>query len=62
MLYEVITPGISGIDLPHEYSVAAPRAGLTPAMTAQAQKNALDMAFLSRQEKLELLRKKMNKH
>jgi len=55
-------PGISGIDLPHEYSVAAPRAGLTPAMTAQAQKNALDMAFLSRQEKLELLRKKMNKH
>ena len=39
-------PGISGIDLAHEYRVAAPAAGLTPAMIRQAQANALEMAFL----------------
>jgi adenosine deaminase len=44
-------PAISGIDLRHEFEVAAPRAGLTPAMTRQAQANALEMAFLSASEK-----------
>jgi adenosine deaminase len=44
-------PAISGIDLRHEYTVAAPRAGLTPAQTRQAQANALEMAFLSENEK-----------
>lgn len=48
-------PAISGIDLHHEYEVAAPLAGLTPAMTRQAQANALEMAFLSREEKHKLL-------
>jgi adenosine deaminase len=48
-------PGISGIDLPHEYDVAAPAAGLTPAMIRQAQANALEVAFLSDHEKTELL-------
>jgi adenosine deaminase len=44
-------PAISGIDLRHEFEVAAPRAGLTPAQTRQAQVNALEMAFLSADQK-----------
>ncbi|MBT8059366.1 MAG: adenosine deaminase [Gammaproteobacteria bacterium] len=51
-------PAISGIDLQHEYEVAAPAAGLTPAMTRQAQANALEMAFLPESEKRTLLLKK----
>ena len=51
-------PAISGIDLRHEYEVAAPRAGLTPAETRQAQANALEMAFLSDAEKEALLKRK----
>ena len=47
-------PGISGIDLPHEYEVAAQQAGLDPSMTRKAQANALDMAFLSPGEKTAL--------
>jgi adenosine deaminase len=44
-------PGISGIDLPHEYNIAAPKAGLTEAQIRQTQINALDSAFLTDQEK-----------
>ncbi len=44
-------PVISGIDLAHEYRVAAPAAGLTPAEIRVAQLNALEIAFLSRGEK-----------
>jgi adenosine deaminase len=44
-------PGISNIDLPHEYNVAAPAAGLTPAQIRQAQENALSIAFLSDSER-----------
>jgi adenosine deaminase len=51
-------PGISGIDLPYEYNIAAPQAGLTSAQIHQAQANALDVAFLTRDEKLSLLQKK----
>lgn len=51
-------PAISGIDLRHEFEVAAPRAGLSPQQTRQAQVNALEMAFLSDQEKSDLLLKK----
>ena len=51
-------PGISGIDLPHEYEVAAPAAGLTPDQINQAQHNALEIAFLSPTEKEELLERK----
>ncbi|RPH95359.1 MAG: adenosine deaminase [Lysobacterales bacterium] len=47
-------PAISGIDLRHEFEVAAPRAGLTAAMTRQAQANALEMSFLSDAEKREI--------
>lgn len=38
-------PGISGIDLAHEYEVAAPAAGLTPEQIAQARRNAAAIAF-----------------
>ena len=51
-------PAISGIDLLHEYEVAAPMAGLSPQMTRQAQANALEMAFLPEQEKRGLLETK----
>jgi len=51
-------PTISGIDLRHEYEVAAPKAGLDPAMTHQAQVNALEMAFLAEDEKQALRQKK----
>lgn len=51
-------PGISGIDIHYEYRVAAPAAGLTPEMIRQAQRNALEVAFLTQEEKSNLLRKK----
>jgi adenosine deaminase len=47
-------PGISGIDLPYEYRVAAPAAGLTPELARRAQANALEAAFLSSDEKAAL--------
>ena len=52
-------PAISGIDLRHEYEVAAPLAGLSPQMTLQSQANALEMAFLSDAEKRAILEKKL---
>lgn len=52
-------PGISGIDLRHEYQVAAPAAGLTAAHTRQAQSNALTVAFLSAEEKESLRRRRL---
>ena len=48
-------PAVEGIELPHEYDVAAPAAGLTPADIRQAQENGLAIAFLSDSEKAELL-------
>jgi adenosine deaminase len=48
-------PAISGIDLRHEFEVAAPGAGLTPEQTRRAQANALEMAFLQEGEKRALL-------
>jgi adenosine deaminase len=44
-------PGISAIDLKHEFEVAAPAAGLTVQQIRQAQANALTVAFLSENEK-----------
>jgi adenosine deaminase len=49
-------PGISAIDLAHEYEVAAPAAGLSPEQIHQAQHNGLEVAFLSEEEKQELRR------
>ena len=51
-------PAISGIDLRHEYEVAAPEAGLSEAQIRQAQANALEMAFLPDEEKAALCRKR----
>jgi adenosine deaminase len=48
-------PVISNISLRHEFEVAAPAAGLTPEEIDQAQRNALEIAFLSREEKAALL-------
>ncbi len=38
-------PGISGIDLAHEYEVAAPAAGLSAEQIAQARRNARSLQF-----------------
>ncbi|WP_420645832.1 adenosine deaminase [Candidatus Leptofilum sp.] len=51
-------PGISNIDLPYEYEIAVERAGLYEDQVAQAQQNALTIAFLSEEEKADLLTKK----
>jgi adenosine deaminase len=51
-------PGISAIDLPFEFAVAVERAGLSQKQAAQAQQNALDIAFLSADEKAALRAKK----
>jgi adenosine deaminase len=53
-------PGISGVDLPYEYNVAAPAAGLSPEQIHQAQRNALEVAFLSDVEKADLLSRKVS--
>lgn len=53
-------PAISGIDLPYEYEQAALAAGLTSEMTRQSQINALEMAFLSAEEKSRLQQKKLS--
>ena len=47
-------PGISAIDLPHEYNVGAVKAGLSPAQIRQAQINALEVSFLTVAEKEEM--------
>jgi adenosine deaminase len=44
-------PGISAIDLRHEYEVAAPAAGLAEEEIHRAQGNALVAAFLSEEER-----------
>ena len=50
-------PGISAIDLAHEYNVAAPAVGLSAEQVHKSQRDALDMAFLSEQEKSDLRNK-----
>jgi len=47
-------PGISGIDLAHEYNVAAPAAGLSREQIRQSQRNAVLVAFLSPEDKAAL--------
>ena len=47
-------PGISAIDIAHEYNIAAPAVGLTNEQILQSQRDALDMAFLSKAEKSDL--------
>jgi len=47
-------PGISAIDIAHEYNLAAPAVGLTPEQIHQSQLDALSMAFLNEEEKSDL--------
>lgn len=51
-------PGVSAIDLRHEFEIAAPAAGLSRDQIHQAQLNALETAFLSTEEKSELRNKR----
>jgi adenosine deaminase len=44
-------PAVEGIELPFEYEVAAPNAGLSQIQIRQAQINGLEQAFLSDKEK-----------
>ena len=44
-------PAVEGIEIQHEYQVAAPQAGLTEDQIRTAQENGLKVAFLSEQEK-----------
>jgi adenosine deaminase len=48
-------PGISRIDLPYEYNIAAPASGLTREQIHQAQRNALEIAFLFDDQKALLI-------
>jgi adenosine deaminase len=48
-------PGVSAIDLRHEFEIAAPAAGLSRDQIRQAQINALETAFLPADEKAALL-------
>ena len=50
-------PGISAIDIEHEYTVAAPATGLSGKQIHQSQLDGLEMAFLSEQDKAGLKRK-----
>ncbi|OOF22444.1 adenosine deaminase [Salinivibrio sp. IB574] len=47
-------PAVEGIELPYEYEVAAPAAGLTTAQIHTLQENGLTIAFLSDSEKAAL--------
>jgi adenosine deaminase len=51
-------PGISAIDLKFEYEQAAPAAGLSLEQIKQVQQNALQVAFISPDERKQLLDKK----
>ncbi|KDO13704.1 adenosine deaminase [Vibrio metoecus] len=50
-------PAVEGIELPYEYKVAAPQAGLSQQQIRQAQINGLELAFLSDSDKKALLTK-----
>lgn len=50
-------PAVQGIDIIHEYTVAAPQAGLSAAQIRTAQENGLKIAFLSDAEKQALIAK-----
>ncbi|MGF1725873.1 adenosine deaminase [Photobacterium nomapromontoriensis] len=47
-------PAVEGIELPHEYEVAAQQVGLSQAQIRQAQINGLELAFLSDNDKQSL--------
>lgn len=47
-------PAVEGIEIEHEYTIAAPKAGLSQADIEKAQANALEIAFLSESDKKQL--------
>ena len=47
----VVDPVVSDIDLDYELEVAAPRAGLSKEQVRRAQRNAVEIAFLTQKEK-----------
>lgn len=51
-------PAVQGVDIIHEYHVAAPAAGLSREQIRRAQINGLEIAFLSDGEKRALREKK----
>jgi adenosine deaminase len=53
-------PGISNIDLRHEFEQAAPAAGLSELDTRKAQQNALALAYMSEDEKVDMLKTREN--
>jgi len=55
-------PGISAIDVAHEYEIAAPAIGLTPGQILAAQATGLDMAFLSPAAKQDLADRVSRRH
>ena len=54
-------PGISPVTLRYEFEVAAPKAGLTEEDTRKAQLNAVEVAFMTEDEKRYLLKLRGNK-
>ncbi|MCC8379299.1 adenosine deaminase [Xenorhabdus sp. PB30.3] len=54
-------PAVEGIEIRHEYHVAAPAAGLSPEQIRLAQINGLETAFLSEAEKQALRMKVANR-
>lgn len=50
-------PAVEGIELPYEYEVAAPQAGLSQVQIRQAQINGLELAFLTEEDKSALQEK-----
>lgn len=44
-------PAVQGVDIIHEYNIAAPQAGLSREQIRQAQINGLEIAFLTPAEK-----------
>lgn len=50
-------PAVQGVDIIHEYTVAAPAAGLSQQQIRQAQINGLESAFLTSQEKAALIQR-----
>jgi adenosine deaminase len=50
-------PAVQGVDIIHEYNIAAPQAGLSREQIRQAQINGLEIAFLTPEEKQALRNK-----
>jgi adenosine deaminase len=52
-------PGVSNIDINHEYRIAKSELGLTEQQLVQVQRNGVDMAFLSDSERKALYASKL---